>query len=378
MKSRIENALSDIPSPSFVIDESLIERNMKIVQSVQSNSGAKVLLALKAFAMYDVFPQITPYVAGITASSLNEALLAFTETGQKVHCCFPIYLESQFDQIQAIASHITFNSLTQYERFKSKLKPEVIKYALRVNPGYSEVEVDLYNPCAPTSRLGIPVEELGSTLPAGISGLHFHALCENDSRVLERTLASFSSKYESFLHDVEWVNFGGGHLMTSEGYDVSHLVSLLDAFSKTYKVDVILEPGSTHVWQTGYLVASIQDLLERGGRSIAMLDVSFTAHMPDCLEMPYKPSVLGEHEWGDYTYTFGGNSCLAGDQLSGFVFKTPLAVGQKIVFKDMAHYTMVKTNMFNGVDHPTKCIIRKSGKIDILKKFSFDDFKSRM
>ena len=378
MSERLKKVLPEIPSPCFVLDEQLLVRNISIAKHIQEQAGVKILLALKGFSMYEEFPLMKPFIGGITASSLNEALLGFHENKEKVHSCFPVYTDAQFEQVQEISSHLTFNSISQFEKFQSRLTPSKLKYAFRVNPEYSEVKTDLYNPCSPTSRLGIAHSELEEQLPEEITGLHFHALCENDSHTLERTLNAFSDKYESYLQQVSWVNFGGGHLFSSENYDVDHLIKVLKDFKTKHDVNIIMEPGSAHAWQTGYLVSSVQDILYKGGRNIAMLDVSFTAHMPDCLEMPYKPNVIGEKEWGEHSYTFGGNSCLAGDQVSGFVFDKKLVMDQKIVFKDMMHYTMVKTSTFNGVDLPSIGVINQKGEFKLKKTFGYEDYRRRL
>jgi len=317
---------------------------------------------------------------GATASSLHEAKLVHEKMQVKSHTYCPVYLPQEFDEIQAISSHITFNSLSQYECYKAKMLP-TISYGLRVNPGYSEIETDLYNPASPNSRLGIPHQQLSDKLPDGIEGLHFHALCENTSYTLERVLASFEKLYHPLIQQAKWINMGGGHLITRKDYEPNHLIQVLKTFKSKYPniQEIILEPGSAVGWQTGVLVSTVIDIVHHGNIPTAMLDVSFTCHLPDCLEMPYKPMVLGsvEHKT-EFEYNLGGMSCLAGDFMGTWFFNQALKIGDKLVFDDMIHYTMVKTSTFNGINLPDIGIIKSDGKYEVIQTFGYEDYKKRL
>lgn len=372
-----------IPSPCYLLDEKLLRNNLKLIKSVKDAAGINIILAFKGFSMWGVFPIVREYINGATASSLHEAMLCFEEMKTKAHTYSAVYSDEDFDGILERSSHITFNSLTQYERFYPKIKASGLQVSvgLRVNPEYSEVTTELYNPCAPGSRLGITSEHLSDTLPEGVEGLHFHSLCESSSFDLEKTLEAFEARFGKYLHNLKWVNMGGGHLMTKKGYDTLHLVELLKAFKAKYNVEVILEPGSAFAWQTGYLVSTVLDVVENHGIKTAMLDVSFTAHMPDCLEMPYKPKVLSAHlepEAGKPTYRLGGNTCLSGDYMGDWSFEQELKVGEKLVFDDMIHYTMVKTSTFNGVPHPSIGIWNEQTGFKLIKKFGYENFRDRL
>ena len=355
-----------------------------LIKDVKERSGAEIILAFKGFAMWGVFPVLHEYgFRQATASSLCEARLAYEEMGAPAHTYAPIYSDDEFDEIMHLSSHITFNSLSQFERFHSRIKAsgKSISVGLRVNPEYSEVETALYNPCSPGSRLGILADNLGDTLPEGIEGLHFHALCESDPIELIKVLASFESLFGKYLSQVKWVNFGGGHLMTREGYDIELLISILQDFKTRYPhLQVILEPGSAFAWDTGYLVSTVEDIVENRDTTTAILNVSFTAHMPDCLEMPYKPVILGASDkpFGKPTYRMGGNSCLAGDFMGNWSFDQPLKVGDRIVFNDMIHYTMVKTCTFNGVKHPSIGVWNDQKGFTLLREFGYEDYKNRL
>ena len=376
--------LKGIPAPAYVMDESLLRKNLTLIQSVKERAGVNIILAFKAFAMWKVFPVIKEYVRYSTASSPWEARLAAEEMGGKAHTYSPAYTEKDFPVIMACSSHITFNSLTQFERFYPAVlnHPEKISCGLRINPEYSEVETDLYNPAAPGSRLGMTREALGKDLPEGVEGLHFHTLCESSSRALENTLNHVEARFGDLLPQVKWLNMGGGHLISREGYDVEHLIQLLLNFKKKYPgLEIILEPGAAFVWQTGVLVSSVVDIVENKGIKTAILDISFTCHAPDCLEMPYKPAVRGAYREpvpGKPTYRLGGNSCLSGDYLGDWSFDGALKTGDKIVFEDMMHYTVVKTTMFNGIPHPDLCLLRENGDLEIFRKFGYEDYKNRM
>ncbi|MDX2188893.1 MAG: carboxynorspermidine decarboxylase [Bacteroidota bacterium] len=373
-----------IPSPTFLLDASLLRKNLELIDSVQKRAGVKIILALKGFSMWGSFPIINQYLSGTTASSLYEARLGYEEFKGEVHAYCVAYFEHEFDEIMRYCNHITFNSIAQYEKFASRVRngDKSISCAIRINPEYSEVETDLYNPCIPGSRLGMTFDKFGDKLPEGIEGLHFHSLCEKDSYTLERTLKAIEPKFGHLINHCKWFNMGGGHLMTKEGYDIEHLVQLLIDFKKRYPnlEEVIMEPGSAIAWQTGYLVSSVQDIIESGGKQVAVLDVSVSAHMPDCIEMPYTARILGAEasDTGPYSYLVGGLTCLAGDYMGPYSFEKPLQAGDRLVFDDMMHYTMVKTTMFNGVSHPDIGIWTEKGSYDLLRKFSYQDFKYRL
>lgn len=370
-----------IPSPCFVIDEIRLRRNLALLRSVSQASGVEIILAFKAFALWRVFPILREYIDSSTASSLAEAQLAYEEMGRKAHTYAPAYSEKEFDRIMHYSSHITFNSLSQWDRFYSRTQGSGISCGLRINPEYSEVETELYNPCAPGSRLGITADQLGDRLPEGVEGIHFHTLCESNSFALEKTLLAVDNKFGHLLNQARWLNMGGGHLITREGYNVDHLIMVLQAFRAKYPhLHLILEPGSAFVWRAGELVSTVIDIVDNKGIQTALLDVSFSCHMPDCLEMPYKPTIKGATEPipGKPTYRMGGSSCLAGDYIGSWSFDEALQVGDTILFEDMIHYTMVKTTMFNGVTHPSIGLITKENNFVLLKKFDYQDYKNRV
>lgn len=373
--------LDQIISPSYVLEEKILRRNLKLMYHVQQSAGVKIILALKGVAMFSAFPLIRQYLPGCTASSLNEALLAHKEFGGEVHAYCPVYLDQEFEKMRPICHHITFNSLSQYQKFHHRCQQQSI--GIRINPEYSEVKVDLYNPCIPGSRLGIRAEELPEELPEDIVGFHSHNLCECDSYALEKTLQNIERLFGKYLPKLKWLNLGGGHLMTRSDYNVDHLISVLKAFKERYpNLEIILEPGSAVGWETGFLVASVQDILCRDQITILMLDVSFACHMPDCLEMPYKPTIEGATDAieGKPHYRLGGCSCLAGDWIGmgDYYFENPPKIGDKIIFKDMIHYTMVKTTMFNGINLPAIGIIRENGIYEQIKTFGYEDYRSRL
>jgi carboxynorspermidine decarboxylase len=375
---------SKIPSPCYVLEEQRLRNNLELICDVKRRSGAKIILAFKGFALWGAFPILNEYgFTEATASSLSEARLAFEEMGAPAHTYAPVYTRDDIDDIIKLSSHITFNSLTQFNRFLPIIKASTKKVSLglRVNPEYSEVATDLYNPCAPGSRLGILASQLDENLPAEIEGLHFHALCESNPEELQKVLASFEERFAKYLPNLKWVNFGGGHLMTRKGYNIELLISIIRDFKSRYpNLEVILEPGSAFAWDTGYLVSTIEDLVENNNIKTAILNVSFTAHMPDCLEMPYKPVILGAFDEveGLPTYRMGGNSCLAGDYMGDWSFKKSLKVGDLIVFNDMIHYTMVKTSTFNGVKHPAIGIWNEHNGFKLLREFGYEDYKNRL
>lgn len=374
---------SKIPSPAYVLEERLLRKNLELIRSVQERSGAAIIVALKGFSMYKMFPMVKEYLSGATASSLNEARLIVEEMGCPAHTYCPAYKEEEFNEMMEYSSHLTFNSLSQFELYKDRVlhHREKISMGLRINPEYAEVETDMYNPAIRGSRLGITRNLLGDTLPEGIEGLHSHTLCENDSYVLERTLVHIEEKFGSLLHQAKWLNLGGGHLMTRAGYDHEHLIGLIQRLRSKYDIEVILEPGSAIAWETGFLRSKVLDIVDSLGVKVAILDTSFAAHMPDTLEMPYKPKVWGaepEAVPGKHVYRLGGMTCLAGDYMSEYSFDAPLTVGDTVVFNDMIHYTMVKTTTFNGVGLPAIGIIRENGEFELLKSFGYETFKDRI
>ena len=375
--------MSQLPSPCYVLEEALLRRNLQLIKSVKDRAGVDIILAFKAFALWEAFPIVREYIPTSTASSIHEARLAYEELGCLAHTYSPAYTDATFDDILRYSSHITFNSLTQFNHFAERVAAydRHISCGLRINPEFSDVETDLYNPCAPGSRLGVVVDQLPATLPAGIEGLHFHTLCESTSYDLERTLAVVEERFAPWLSQVKWLNMGGGHLMTRKGYDVDHLVKLLTDFRARHPhLQLIMEPGSAFAWQTGTLETTIVDIVENHGIRTAILDASFACHMPDCLEMPYKPAIRGAKEPGEapYTYRMGGNSCLSGDFVGDWSFDAPLAIGDRIIFEDMIHYTIVKTTMFNGVPHPTIAVRRPDGSTQVWKQFTYEDYRNRM
>jgi len=374
---------SKIPSPAFVLDEKLLRKNLELIDWVQKEAGIEIILAFKGFAMWSAFPLVRHYLKGATASSLNEARLCFEEMKTRAHVYSPVYFEKEFDELLGYTSHIVFNSFNQFEKYyaKTQLGDHKISCGIRVNPEYSDVETDLYNPSAAGSRLGVGSAEFPVELPEGIEGIHFHVLCESDSFSLEKVLQNLEEKFGKFLHQVKWINMGGGHLMTREGYDHRHLIQLLKNFKEKYNVQVILEPGSAIAWETGVLISTVQDVVEHKGIKTAILDVSFTAHMPDTLEMPYRPKIVGAFEPKEnskHLYRLGGVSCLAGDFMEVYDFGHELKPGHQVIFKDMIHYTMVKTTMFNGVNHPVIAIWTEDNHLKIVRKFTYEDFKGRL
>ena len=371
-----------IASPAYVLEETLLLKNLALLKRVQQEADVQIICALKGFSFYHVFKEVRNYLAGATASSLHEARLAYEEMGEKCHAYTPAYLPAEFEEFMKYASHMTFNSLNQVNQFANQAKSNGISCGIRINPEYAEVETDMYNPCIAGSRLGIRRSDLGTTLPDTIEGLHSHTLCENDSYVLARTLAVIDEKFGDLLHQVKWLNLGGGHLITRADYDVNHLIETLKAFkSKFPHLQIILEPGSAVGWQTGFLKSTVLDIVHSAGIDVAILDVSFAAHMPDTLEMPYKPKIRSaslEPIAGKPTYRFGGMTCLAGDYYGDYSFESPLSIGDEIIFEDMIHYTMVKTTTFNGVNLPDIGMIDKQGIYKRFKHFGYESFKDRL
>ena len=373
-------------TPIYIIEEEKLRRNLVLISEVARRTQSEWILAFKAFALWKTFPIFREYINSTTASSLSEARLALEEFGAKAHTYSPAYKDEEFDDIVRCSSHLTFNSLSQYERFHERAGE--CSLGLRVNPEYSEVGTLLYNPCAPGTRFGVTADKLPEQLPKDIRGFHCHCHCESGADVFERTLQHIEAKFSKWFGQLEWINFGGGHLVTRKDYDIELLVRLMQGFHERYPhLKVIFEPGSAFAWQTGPLVASVVDVVEDKGIRTAILDVSFTCHMPDCLEMPYYPDVRGaEHvevnservnseEW---VYRLGGNSCLSGDFMGDWRFDHELKVGDEVIFEDMIHYTTVKTNTFNGITHPSIGMLRCDGKLEILRRFGYEDYRNRM
>ncbi|QJW91308.1 carboxynorspermidine decarboxylase [Spirosoma taeanense] len=381
MDTSLHAYIDTVPSPCFVLEEAKLRRNLERIDSVQKAAGVTIILALKGFSMFSAFPLVRKYLSGATASSLNEIRLVNDYMDVKAHTYIPAYRDDEFNEVLERSSHLTFNSWSQWDRFGSRAIAAGVSCGIRVNPQYSEVATDMYNPCVPGSRLGATRDQLPDQLPEGLEGIHFHTLCENDSFTLERTLAALEERFGDLLHQAKWVNMGGGHLMTREGYDTSHLIDLLTAFRQKYQVDVILEPGSAIAWQTGVLVSTVLDVLNSQGIDVAILDTSFAAHMPDTLEMPYKPRILGSYHEpvaGKPTYRLGGMTCLAGDFMGDYSFDQPLKIGDRLVFDDMIHYTMVKTTTFNGVNLPSIGIWKEQNQFELVRTFGYDSFKDRL
>lgn len=374
-----EYRIDQIPSPCYILEENLLRRNLEIIKQVSERAEVEIILAFKGFSMWSAFPIVKEYISGATASSLNELKLCNEEMGAKAHTYFVAYKKEEFNEVMSGSSHITFNSLSQCLSFSEEIKrnKDKIRFGLRINPEYSEVKTDLYNPASPTSRLGVTIAQMPDELPDGISGLHFHVLCESDSFALENTLQELEKKFSKYLKKVRWINFGGGHLMTRKDYDIEHLIQVLKDFKDKHEVEILMEPGSAFAWQTGCLMTTIVDIVENGGVKTAIIDASFTCHMPDCLEMPYKPNVTESSDKG-IRYNIGGLSCLAGDFIADFVFPEELKIGDQITFEDMIHYTMVKTTTFNGVPHPAIAIMNSSGEYTLVKTFDYQDFKNRL
>ena len=405
-------------TPYYLVEETKLRRNLALIRDVAERSGAEIILAFKAFALWKTFHIFREYISHTTASSPDEARMALEQFGSPAHTYSPAYTEADFPEIVRCSSHITFNSLSQYRRFAPMVEQAGahVSLGLRVNPEYSEIETELYNPCAPGSRFGVLAEDLPTTLPADIEGFHIHCHCESSSEAFARTLEHIINKFSPWFPQIKWINFGGGHLMTRKDYNVELLVSTLQEFHKRWPhLRMILEPGSAFAWQTGPLVSSVVDIVENHGIRTAILDVSFTCHMPDCLEMPYYPEVKlkdssmstqkgegsqelstqvvqtdeitssesqtthkldQEHE--GYLYRLGGNSCLAGDFMSSWLFPRELKVGDTLIFEDMIHYTTVKTTMFNGVHHPSIVIKHTDGTQELLRQYTYEDYLSRM
>lgn len=377
-----------IPTPYYIIYEEKLRKNLEIIKSIEEEADVKIIMAFKANALWKTFPIISEYVKSSTASSLNEMYLSLQHLGNDVHTYCPVYTEHTFPEFLRGSSHITFNSLSQYHKFINQIKEYNIQYpdkkvscGIRVNPQCSVIETDIYNPCLPGSRFGVEAKDLPKELPDGIEGFHFHALCESSSYDLEKVLNALIEQFGGWLPKLKWLNMGGGHLVTRKGYNIPHFINLLKSFHQKYpNLKLIMEPGSAFTWQTGDLVTKVLDVVENSGVKTAIIDSSFACHMPDCLEMPYRPEIQGTvpDDSPGFRYRLGGNSCLSGDFVDGWTFPSLLREGDLLTIKDMNHYTTVKTNMFNGIQHPSIWLKPIEGKPIKLREFTFEDYKSRM
>lgn len=394
-------------TPIYIIEEKLLRRNLSLIKHVADESGVEIILAFKAFALWKTFPIFREYITHTTASSPYEARLAKEEFGSRAHTYSPAYTEKDFPVIMDCSSHITFNSLSQYERFHGEVTrynaqqhallgdkmtaDDCISMGLRINPEHSSIETALYDPCAPGSRFGVLSSDLPEQLPADIEGFHCHCHCESNAEDLVDTLLYIKERFGKWLPKLKWLNLGGGHLMTRQGYNVALLIDTLKSLRRDYpNLKIILEPGSAFAWQTGPLVASVVDIVENHGIRTAILDVSFTCHMPDCLEMPYHPKVRGAETIEDgeslttgdvaqgYLYRLGGNSCLSGDFMGSWRFDHELQIGEQLYLEDMIHYTTVKTNMFNGIHHPSIALLHQDGQLELLREYCYEDYRDRM
>ena len=380
--------INEISTPFYIVYEDRLRRNLELINRVKREAGVNIIMAFKANALWRTFPIIKEYCTASTASSLNEMDLALDCLGDEVHSYCPAYTPLTINRYLEGSTHITFNSLNQWERFKNDVithnsteGKRHVSPGVRVNPQCSVIETDIYNPALPGSRFGVTADIIGDKLPDGIEGMHFHALCESTSYDLAKVLEAFEEQFGKYLPQVKWVNMGGGHLMTREGYDVEHLISLLKEFKSKYPwLEVILEPGSAFTWRTGDLITSVVDVVENQGVKTAIIDASFACHMPDCLEMPYQPKITESVDVDSSlpTYRLGGNSCLSGDFIGDWSFEKPLEIGDRLTLEDMNHYTTVKTNMFNGIQHPAIVLCHADGECEYLRQYTYEDYKSRM
>lgn len=372
---------SELPTPYYIVYEDRMRRNLELITRVEREAGVNIIMAFKANALWRSFPVVREYNRDFTASSLNELRLGNEELGGEAHVYCPVYTEQTIDEFLSRATHLTFNSLSQWERYGQRTLAAGVSPGLRVNPQCSVIETEIYNPALPGSRFGVTAEQLGGVLPEGIEGLHFHALCESSSYDLAKVLNAFEEQFGCYFRQLKWVNFGGGHLMTREGYDKAHLIEVLRGFRSRYPwLSVVLEPGSAWMWRTGDLITEVLDIVDNQGIKTAVIDASFACHMPDCLEMPYKPAITEsvEEAEGLPRYRLGGNSCLSGDYVGDWCFRNPLKAGDRLTLEDMNHYTTVKTTMFNGIQHPDIVMCDINGDCTYLRRFTYEDYKHRM
>lgn len=371
----------DVPTPCYIVDETLLTRNLEILDSVQRRTGCKILLALKGFSMFSTFPLIGRYLHGITASSLHEARLGREEMDKEVHIYSPAFIDEDFDEITSLVDHVVFNSFAQYRKFKPRLAASGhrIDVGIRVNPEYSEIATAIYDPCAPFSRLGVTLANFRPDEMEGVDGLHFHTMCEQNSDTLSRTIPVVDEKFGPYIRGLKWVNFGGGHHITRPDYDLESLIRSITFMQDKYGVEVYLEPGEAIALNTGFLVSQVLDVF-KNGMDLAILDTSAACHMPDVLEMPYRPVIIGSGLAGEkpFTYRLGGPTCLAGDVIGDYSFDQPLQAGDRLVFTDMAHYTMVKNNTFNGVRLPSIALSSPEQGTRVIRTFGYDDFRNRL
>jgi len=388
----IDIDITNLPTPSFLVDERLLKRNLKILKDVKDRTGCKILLAQKGFSMFYFYPLIGHYLDGTTASSLFEAKLGyeemekrFTKKKLETHIFNPSYRDDEFDEILDITNHIVFNSFAQWNKFKGRVQEKIkatgkhISCGLRVNPEFSEVETEIYNPAGRYSRFGVTIENFKEDELEGLEGLHFHALCEQNSDALENVLKVFEEKFGKYLHGMKWVNFGGGHHVTRKDYDIEKLIKCINHIKETYNVQVYLEPGEAVALNTGFLVSEVLDIT-KNEMDILLLDTSASCHMPDVIEMPYRPFIFGSGLPNEkkYTYRLGGPTCLAGDIVGDYSFDEPVKVGDKLIFTDMAHYSMVKTNTFNGINLPSIAVYTEKDGLKVIRTFKYEDFKNRL
>lgn len=371
---------TNLKTPCYVVDERLIRKNLEVLKTVKDRTGCKILLAQKAFSMYSMYSLIAEYLDGVTSSSLFEARLGFEEMGKEVHIYAPAYREDEFDEIVRYSDHIVFNSFEQWMKFRGKLESsnKKVESAIRINPEYSEIETDIYNPCFKNSRMGTTLEYLKDKDLQGLDGIHFHTMCEQNSDTLERTIKVVDEKFGEILKNVKWINFGGGHHITRDDYDIDCLVKSILFIKEKYNIEVYLEPGEAIALNAGYLVSTVLDTM-KNGMNIAIMDTSAECHMPDVLEMPYRPNIIGSGMPSElkYTYRLGGPTCLAGDIIGDYSFDKELKAGDKLVFCDMAHYSMVKNNTFNGINLPDIVLLNDNG-FEVIREFKYEDFKSRL
>lgn len=370
-----------VETPCYVVGEKELLKNASILKEVMERTGCKILLAQKAFSMYSVYPMLSKYLKGTTASGLFEAKLGREEFDGEVHVFSPAYKQSEMDELVKIADHIVFNSFSQWKKFRNSIKNcgRKISCGIRCNPEYSEIETDIYNPCFRNSRLGVTLENFEENELEGIDGLHFHTMCEQGADVLKRTIPHIEEKFGKYLSKMKWINLGGGHHITKDGYDLDTLCQCINHFRDKYGLEVYLEPGEAVALNAGWLVSEVLET-QKNGMDLAILDTSAACHMPDVLEMPYRPEIIGAGLPGEkeYTYRLGGPTCLAGDIIGDYSFDKPLKSGDRLVFCDMAIYSMVKNNTFNGMPLPSIYLAHTDGTTELIRKFGYEDFKSRL